>query len=534
MNSLGEYDYVIVGAGSAGCLLANRLSENKNYRVLLIEAGKNDNYIWINIPVGYLYCIGNPRTDWCFNTEEVPSLNGRSISYPRGKVMGGCSSINGMIYMRGQALDYDTWRQMGNKGWGWDDVVPFFKNFENHWKKNDPMHGNNGELRVEKQRLSWNILDAFQRSCEQYGIKTIEDFNKGDNEGSSYFEVNQRKGTRWNAVKSFITPIKNRKNLTILSETHAQKLLFKNNKVTGLLVVKNKKQYSVTSNKEVILSAGTIHSPQLLQVSGIGPPRLLQSLEINPIIENEAVGKNLQDHLQIRTIFKIQNSVTLNEQYNNIFKKLKIALNYAFLKKGPMTMAPSQFGVFTKSDPDQSRANIQYHVQPLSLEKIGEPLHSFPAITASVCNLAPESRGYVEIKSPNTSIFPKIQPNYLSTHNDKIVAANSIRVTRNIMSQPALAQFNPVEYKPGSNIISDEDLAVAAGNICYTMFHPVGTCKMGNDNNSVVNDRLQVHGVKNLRIADASIMPVITRGNTNAPTMMIAEKAASFIKEQYK
>ena len=533
MKSIGNFDFIIVGAGSAGCLLANRLSNNNKYNVLLIEAGKSDNYVWINIPVGYLFCIGNTRTDWCLNTEKIPGLNNRSIAYPRGKVLGGCSSINGMIYMRGQALDYDTWRQMGNEGWGWEDVLPLFKKFEDHWKDNDNMHGTDGELRVEKQRLEWDILGAFQNSCEEYGISKIHDFNKGDYEGNSYYEVNQKKGVRWNAVKGFLKPVKNRKNLTVISETQVKRVLFRDKRAIGVNVSNKKENFNIFADKEVILTAGSIHSPQLLQVSGVGPKNLLHQLGIDIVVENNFVGKNLQDHLQIRNIYKIKNAKTLNEQYKNIFKKMKMVLDYVFLKQGPLTMTPSPLGVITKSDPSQAQANLQYHVQPLSLDKFGEPLHQFPAITASVCNLAPESRGFVEIKSPDISIPPSIQPNYLSTHNDRIVAANSIRLTRNIMSQPSMAKYFLEEFKPGSDIVSDEDLALAAGNISSTMFHPVGTCKMGGDSSSVVDDKLLVHGTKSLRIADASIMPIITRGNTNAPTMMIAEKASQLITKQY-
>ena len=538
-----QFDYIIVGAGSAGCLLANRLSADPDCQVLLLEAGGPDNYHWIHIPVGYLYCIGNPRTDWRFKTEADVGLNGRELGYPRGKVMGGSSSINGMIYMRGQQQDYDGWRDLGNQGWGWKDIVPVFKAMEDHHAGESEFHGASGSWRVEKQRLSWEILDAFRQAAEQAGIPPIEDFNRGNNEGSAYFEVNQRKGWRWNAVKAFINPIKHRTNLTILTQAHITELLMSRTtagtaatEVTGVAFVhqgQSKQALLHTQesgrHSEVVLSAGAIGSVQILQTSGIGPAELLKKHQRPVWADLPGVGRNLQDHLQLRTIYRVKDAITLNTMANSLWGKAKMGLQYALTRSGPLSMAPSQLGVFAKSNPHRPRANVQYHVQPLSLEKFGDPLHDFPAFTASVCNLQPTSRGFVEITSPDTAVAPRINCCYLSTEEDQQVAIESIRLTRQIVSQSALNQYQPQEIKPGAERQSDESLANAAGDIGTTIFHPVGTCKMGKDEMAVVDDKLKVHGVHRLRVADASIMPTITSGNTNSPTLVIAQKAAEFI-----
>ena len=554
------FDYVIVGAGTAGCLLANRLSADTSMRVLLIEAGRKDDYPWIHIPVGYLYCIGNPRTDWLYQTEATPGLNGRTLRYPRGKTLGGCSSINGMIYMRGQARDYDRWAQLsGDNDWRWERCLADFRSHEDHYKLDGhhnsltnpaltQLHGNkavgsSGEWRVEKQRLRWDILDAFAQAAQQAGIPATDDFNRGDNEGVGYFEVNQKAGWRWNASKAFLRPVKQRPNLTVWTETQVERLTLARDatgllRCTGAELRRGGQRVAVTAAREVILSTGSIGSVQILQLSGIGPAPVLKAAGVVVQHDLPGVGENLQDHLQIRSVYKVQGAKTLNTLAHSLWGKAAIGLKYALRRSGPMSMAPSQLGAFTKSDPAQPHANLEYHVQPLSLDAFGEPLHRFPAFTASVCNLNPSSRGHVRIRSPRCDDAPAIQPNYLATDEDRQVAADSLRVTRRIVAQPALATFKPEEFKPGTQYQSDEELARLAGDIASTIFHPVGTTKMGrtegpgSDPMAVVDSHLRVRGVTGLRVVDAGVMPTITSGNTNSPTLMIAEKAARWIRAQ--
>jgi len=530
-TSLGEFDYVIVGAGSAGCVLANRLSADPDSRICLLEAGGKDRYIWIHIPIGYLYTQNNPKTDWCFKTEAEDGLNGRALNYPRGPVLGGCSSINGMIYMRGQARDYDHWRQLGNPGWGWDDVLPLFTRGEDFYLGADAAHGAGGEWRVEDMRLSWEILDAFQEAAAQVGIPKTEDFNRGDNEGCGYFHVNQKRGVRWNTSKAFLRPVQDRPNLTVVTQAQATRLRLDGHRAVGVELRLRGGDSYVGARREVILASGAIGSPQLLQLSGIGPGALLREHGIPVVHALEGVGGNLQDHLQVRLAFKVSNTKTLNERANSLLGRIGMGLEYALFKRGPLTMSPSQLGAFAKSDPALETPDLEYHVQPLSLEKFGDPLHPFPAFTASVCNLRPESRGYVRIKGPDPFAAPAIKPNYLSTATDRRIAAKAIRLTRRIAAAPALKRFEPQEFKPGPEFESDQELAQAAGDIGTTIFHPVGTAKMGQDELAVVDARLRVRGIEALRVADASVMPSITSGNTNAPTMMIAEKAADMIRE---
>ena len=530
----GDFDYIVVGAGTAGCIVANRLSADPRKRVLLLEAGGRDNWIWFHIPVGYLFAIGNPRSDWMFRTEPEPGLNGRALAYPRGKVIGGSSAINAMISMRGQAADYDHWRQLGLGGWGWDDVLPAFKRLEDHFLGASEHHGVGGGWRIEAPRLAWAVLDAVADAAAQMGIPRTADFNTGNNEGIGYFHVNQKRGRRWSSARGFLKPALSRPNLRLETDVLVERVIIEGGSAVGVRFLQGGVTTEARARGEVVLCSGSIGSIQVLQRSGVGPPEWLAPLGITPVLAREGVGRNLQDHLQQRAIYKVHGIRTLNETYYSLPRRGLMGLDYVLRRRGPLTMAPSQLGIFTRSDPHQERANIQFHVQPLSLDKFGEPLHRFPAITVAACNLRPTSRGTLRLRDAQAQTPPVIAPNYLDTPEDRQVAADAIRVTRRLMRQAALAPYRPDEYLPGPGVGDDDAaLAKAAGDIGTTIFHPVGTAKMGraHDAMAVVDERLRVHGLGSLRVIDASVMPTITSGNTNTPTAMIAEKGAAMMIE---
>ncbi|MGJ3265222.1 MAG: GMC family oxidoreductase [Salinarimonas sp.] len=532
MQDLGTYDYVVVGAGSAGCVVANRLSRDPSVRVLLLEAGGKDDWIWFHIPVGYLYAIGNPRADWMLRTEPVPGLNGRALAYPRGRVIGGSSAINAMIYMRGQAQDYDGWRQLGLEGWGWEDVRPIFRQHQDHARP-DEHHAAGGEWRVDYPRVRWALLDAVIEACVAAGIPATDDFNRGDNSGVGYFQVNQKGGRRWSTARGFLKPALSRPNLRLETGVTVERVTIEGGRATGVVLSRGGERLTARAAGEVVLCAGAVKSPQILELSGIGDGARLQALGIEPLRHLPGVGENLQDHLQLRPIYRVAGVRTLNEDYRKLWRRAWMGLEYALFRRGPLTMAPSQLGAFARSSPDYETPNLQFHFQPLSLEKFGDAPHPFPAFTASVCNLRPSSRGSVHAASPDPHAPPAIQPNYLDTDEDRRVAADSIRLARRIVAQEPLARFRPMEHAPGPEIEGEEALAKAAGEVGTTIFHPVGTARMGADSDpaAVLDARLSVRGVAGLRVVDASAMPRITSGNTNSPTIMIAEKACAMMLE---
>lgn len=526
------YDYIVIGAGSAGCVMANRLSEDSDKTVLLLEAGGKDSNPWIHVPIGYFKTMHNPKTDWCYMTEPDPGINGRQLQWPRGKVLGGSSSLNGLLYVRGQKEDYDGWAALGNKGWSYDEVLPYFKKSENQERGADKYHGVGGPLAVSNIRIKREICDKFISAAEQTGIPRNDDSNGESQEGVGYFQLTiNRNGTRCSTAVGFLRPALKRNNLTAVTKAQVDRIEFEGNRATGVTFTVKGIKHTVQCNGEVVLSAGAINSPQILMLSGIGAKDELAKHNIKQVKELPGVGKNLQDHLQIRTIYKVNKPITLNDEVNNPIRKVLMGMEYALFRTGPLTMAASQVCIFTKTDKSMQRPDIQYHLQPLSADKPADGTHRFSAFTASVCQLRPTSTGRIELKSADPKEYPAIHPNYLATEEDQKTAIESIKVTRNIINAPALAPLIQEEHEPGVQHQTDAELLEYARNRATTIYHPTGTCKMGHDDLAVVDDRLRVHGIEGLRVVDCSIMPVIVSGNTNAPAIMIAEKASDMIKQ---
>ena len=535
-----NYDYIIVGAGSAGCVLANRLSADSSVRVLLLEAGGRDINPWIHVPVGYFKTLHNKNTDWCYKAEPDPGLNGRALDWPRGKTLGGSSSINGLLYVRGQREDYDTWAQLGNKGWSYDDVLPLFKRSERHENGASEYHGGGetGGLAVSQIRAKSKIAEAFIGAAVEMGVPRSDDFNGVEQEGAGYFQQTARNGFRCSSAKAFLNPVKNRPNLDIITHAHTQNLTFAADdpkRVTGVRYLRKgvEQAAQLANGGEVVLSAGAIGSPQLLELSGIGQPDVLQAAGIETRHALPGVGECLQDHLQIRLVYEV-NVPTLNDAINSFVRRIGIGMQYVFMRKGPMSLGASQVCIFAKSMEGLATPDIQFHFQPLSAEKPGIEMHPFSGITSSVCQLRPESRGHIHIKTPNAGDHPKIVPNYLSATADQLCAIRAVRFARAMTQTSALSPFIVREHVPDNDPKTDEELLAAARSISQTIYHPTSTCKMGSDTLAVVDDRLRVHGLRGVRIADASIMPTIPSGNTNAPAIMVGEKASDMILEDRK